>query len=106
MHNRYLSILILFSVVVLCRVCDFIKYGWDMFLVDPDGGANVQNKLTETAVNSRPGDIALLQSIPKVNDSLWTKEIYKAPKVTFSSIYKFLVERKMFFKRLSTSRTP
>lgn len=57
---------------VICTVCDYIKYGWDMFLVYPDGGANVQTKLTVTDMNSRPGDIALLQLIPNVNDTLWT----------------------------------
>ena len=87
------------SVVVTCRVCDYIKYGWDMFLVDPDGGANVQNKLQATAVSGRPEDVVLLQVIPDVSDTLWTKEIYKAPKVTFSSIYRFLVERKVLLQR-------
>ena len=70
-----------------------------MFLVDPDGEANVQNKLQTTRLNRRPEGIVLLQTIPDVKDGLWTKEIYKAPKVTFSSIFQFLVDRKVLIKK-------
>lgn len=31
------------------RVCDYIKYGWDVYLIDPDGGAYVQHKLQTIA---------------------------------------------------------
>ena len=61
------------------RVCDYIKYGWDIFLIDPDGGANVQNKLQATSLNGRPEDTVSMQTIPNVNDALWTKEIYRTP---------------------------
>ena len=49
------------------RVCDYIKYGWDMYPVDPDGVANVQQKLLAKA------DTVLVQSIPKPNDKHWSK---------------------------------
>ena len=54
------------------RVCDYIKYGWDIFLIDPDGGANVQQKLQAKAAHT---DTVLLQSIPKPNDKHWSKQI-------------------------------
>lgn len=82
------------------RVCDYIKYGWDVFLIDPDGGANVQNKLQITAtVNKKSLDAILLQSIPRPNDVQWSKHLYKAPKITFGSIYRFLVERKVLLHK-------
>ena len=56
------------------RVCEYIKYGWDIFLIDPDGGANVLHKLQENAIRS---NVNLLQSIPKPTDKLWSKQIYK-----------------------------
>ena len=31
------------------RVCDYIKYGWDVLLTDPDDGVNVKRKLQTTA---------------------------------------------------------
>ena len=54
-----------------------------MFLIDPDGGAN---KLQGAHVNKKSEDAILLQAIP----DMWrtpSKEIYKAPAVTFSSIF-------------------
>ena len=85
---------------ILCpiSVCNYIKYGWDTILIDPDGGANIQNKM---ALHKNSEDIVLVQSIPKINDHLWTKELYKAPKVTYSTIYKFLVERKVLLRKAS-----
>lgn len=46
-------------------------------------------------------DPILVQSIPKVNDPLWTKELFKTPKVTYSTIYKYLVERKVLLRKTS-----
>ena len=46
-----------------------------MYLIDPDGGANVQQKLQGKA------DTVLVQSIPKPNDKHWSKQIYKIPKI-------------------------
>ena len=36
-----------------------------------------------------------MRTIPDIKDSLWSTEIYKASKVTFSSIFQFLVDRKI-----------
>ena len=75
-------------------------YGWDVFLIDPDGGANVQNKLQITAtVYKKFLDAILLQSIPRPNDVQWSKHLYKAPKITFGSIYRFLVEQKVLLHK-------
>ena len=40
-----------------------------------------------------------MKTIPDITDSLWSTEIYKAPKVTFSSIFRFLVDRKVLIKK-------
>ena len=53
------------------------------------------------ALHKKSEDVVLVQSIPKVNDHLWTKELFKAPKVTYSTIYKFLVERKVLLRKAS-----
>ncbi|XP_065901931.1 uncharacterized protein [Dysidea avara] len=78
------------------RVCDYIKYGWDRFLIDPDGGTNVQQKLQAEAAHS---DIAILQSVPKSNDMHWSKQIYRVPKITFGMIFDFIVERKVLAQK-------
>ena len=53
-------------IIITFRVCDYIKYGWDLYLIDPDNGVNVQNKLQAIAEKCRnPIDEVLLQSIPK-----------------------------------------
>jgi len=72
-------------------IIDYIKYG--IFLVDPDGGANVQQKLQANAIHS---DADLLQFIPEPADKLWSKQV---PKVTFGTIYDFLVERKVLAQK-------
>ena len=86
---------------ILYRVCDYIKYGWDNFLVDPDGGANIQNKMQASAIQNNSEDAVLFHSIPSIKDHLWTTELFKAPKVTYSTIYKFLVERKVLLQKAS-----
>jgi len=64
-------------------------------LIDPDGGTNVQQKL-----QAKAGDRdAVLQSIPKPNDKQWSKQIYNLPKITFGTIYDFLVERKVLARK-------
>jgi len=41
----------------------------------------------------------LVQAIPDVKDSLWSNEIYKAPKVTYSCIFQFIVDHKVLIKK-------
>ena len=67
--------------------------------MDPDDGANIQNKLQNINSNNSSEDVALVRTIPDMNDKLWSKEIYKAPKVTFSSIFQFLVDRKVLIRK-------
>jgi len=66
-----------------------------MFLIDPDGGANVQNKLQGAHMDKKSEGAILLQAIPDVKDTLWTKEIYKVPAVTFSSNFQYLADCKI-----------
>ena len=70
-------------------------------MTDPDDGVNVKRKLQTTAKHRDSFDDALLQSIPPAKDACWTKALYKAPKVTFTTIYKFLVNcnRKVLLKK-------
>ena len=42
---------------------------------------------------------SLLQSVPTTKDKCWTKELYKAPKITFGTIFNFLVDRKVLLKK-------
>jgi len=51
--------------------------------------------------HKNPEDVVLVQSIPNINDHLWTKELFKAPTVTYSTIYKFLVDRKVSLRKAS-----
>ena len=84
------------------RVEFYIRYGWDYFLVDPDKGLNVQKKLTNVAAQ-QPGSILhkIFQSLPKSEDPLWTKQLVQLPRVTFSTIYEFLVDRKVVLPKVS-----
>lgn len=84
---------------MFCRVECYIEYGWDQYLTDPDGGVNCLQKLT--SVHS-PGSESqrLLQCLPPRDDMQWTKQLYCIPTVTFSSIYDFLVSRKVSLKKV------
>ena len=78
----------------------YIEYGWDQYLVDPDKGANSRRKL---AAAHTPQSLAsrLLCSLPAEDDPQWTNRLYKIPKITFSTIYDFLVDRKVLLRRVS-----
>lgn len=45
--------------------------------------------------------LSLLQSVPRPEDPLWTKSLIQIPKVTYSMIYEFLVDRKVSRKRIN-----
>ena len=42
----------------------------------------------------------LLQNLPAQDDKQWTKQLHLIPTVTFSSIYDFLVSRKVSLKKV------
>jgi len=86
--------------VFICRVQCYINYGWDQHLVDPDKGANIRCKL---AAVQHPKSLTskLLCSFPNEDDPQWTNRLYKTPEVSFSTIYDFLVDRKVLLKRVS-----
>ena len=75
--------IVCFVRILICRVCDYIKYGWGIYVIDPDGGSNIKKKVLEILSST---ETVLLQSILKANDSHWSKKIYKIPKITFSTI--------------------
>ena len=50
------------------------------------------------AKNPQSGMMKLLQAVPNVDDQQWTTNL---PKITFSTIYIFLVERKVLLQRVS-----
>jgi len=86
----------------LCRVNDYIKYGWDQCLVDPDHGANCRRKLRCLAAgNPQYSSLKILDALPDVSDPEWTTELAKLPKVTFGTIFDFLVDRRVFFRNVS-----
>ena len=78
----------------------YIKYGWDKLLVDPDNGENCHRKLAATYI---PGSVSvkLFQSVPSAQDMQWTTRLYKIPKITFSTIYDYLVDRKLVIKKVA-----
>jgi len=81
---------------VLC----YIKYGWDKLLVDPDNGNNCCRKLATSCI---PGSISvtLFQSVPSAQDKGWTSRLYSIPKITFGTIYNYLVDRKLVLKKVT-----
>jgi len=83
----------------LCRVNDYIKYGWDQCLVDPDHGANCRCKLSCLASgNPQYSSPKILDALPDVSDPEWTTRLYK---LTFGTIFDFLVDRRVFFRKVS-----
>ena len=87
---------------IVCRVECYIRFGWDHLLIDPDRGLNSQKKLAILAgEKSELDSFELLQSLPKSSDPLWTKSLINIPEITFSTIYKFCVERKVPRKKVS-----
>lgn len=71
-------------------------------LVDPDKGLNIQRKLASLAAQ-KPESLSskIFQSLPKLDDPLWTKQLIQLPKITFSVIYDFLVDRKVILRKVS-----
>jgi len=78
----------------------YIKYGWDKLLVDPDNGENCCRKLASSCI---PGSISatLFQSVPSTEDKEWTSRLYNVPKITFGTIYDYLVDRKLAIKKVT-----
>ena len=75
----------------------YIKYGWDQYLVDPDRGVNCQKKL----MSMLPLSYDILRSLPEYDYPQWTSQLYQLPKVTFSTIYHLIVDRKVYLKKVS-----
>ena len=70
-------------------------------MIDPDQGVNSRNKLTSLAAkcpDSLP--FKLLQVVPDVSNPEWTTKLCKLPKITFGTIYDFLVDRKVLLKKV------
>ena len=79
--------------------------GWDQYLVDPDRGENCHKKLVSVALAQLQSlSCRLLQSVPPSDDLQWTSQLHKLPKVTYNTIYDFLVDRKVLLKKASHLR--
>ena len=79
-----------------------MKFGWDQDLVDPDKGVNCQKRLSSLATShSQYERVKLLQTVPNVDDQQWSVKLHDLCKITFSTIYEYLVERKVLLKRVS-----
>jgi len=78
----------------------YIKYGWHKLLVDPDNGENCCRKLASSCI---PGSMSatLFQSVPSAEDKEWTSRLYNVPKITFGTIYDYLVDRKLAIKKVT-----
>ena len=78
------------------RVNDYIKYGWDQCLVNPDQGANTRHKVSSLAAgNPQYSSLKILDGLPDVDDPKWTSKLYELPKVTFGTIFDFLLDSKV-----------
>ena len=82
------------------RVHCYIKYGWDQYLIDPDRGVNCLKKLMLT-LPPESLSYELLRSLPEYDDPEWTSQLHKLPRVTFSTIYRLVVDRKVRLKKAS-----
>jgi len=81
----------------LCRVNDYIKYGWDQC---SDHGANCERKLSCLASgNPQYSSLKILDALPDVSDPEWSTRLYKVLKVTFGTIFDFLVDWRVFLER-------
>ena len=78
----------------------YIKYGWDKLLLDPDNGENCQQKLA-TVSDASSVNAKLFQSVPDAQDVHWTNRLYNIPKITFGTIYDYLVDRKVILNKIS-----
>ena len=84
------------------RVNCYIRYGWDQYLIDPDQGVNSRHKLTSLAEKCPDAlPLKLLQAVPDISDAEWTTKLFKLPKITFGTIYDFLVDRKVLLRKVS-----
>ena len=79
----------------------YIKYGWDKLLVDPDNGENCRRKLA-TVSGESPVNAKLFESVPDAKDNHWTNRLYNLPKITFGTIYDYLVDRKVVINKMSS----
>ena len=59
--------------------------------MDTDKGKNCHFELAKSQI---PGSISmeLFKSVPSVQDAEWTSRLYNLPKITFSTIYDYLVD--------------
>ena len=87
-------------VLTSCRVNCYIKFGWDQYLIDPDRGTNCLKKLI-SILPTQSLSYDLIRSLPKYDDPQWTARLHELPKITFSTIYSFLVDRKVSLKKVS-----
>lgn len=68
-------------------------------MVDPDKGVNSRRKFAK--IQGSSSCLKLLQSVPDAQDSQWTSRLYDLPKITFSTIYEHLVDRKIILHKVS-----
>ena len=61
----------------------------------------MQKKLTNV-VAQQQGSLLyqIFKSLPKPEDTLWTKQLVQLPRVTFITIYGFLVDRKVILPKV------
>ena len=103
LYATFMTILCVYGskclILMSCRVNCYLKYGWDQYLIDPDRGANCLKKL-KLMLPPQSLSHDLIRLLPKYDDPQWTMRLHELPKVTFSTIYSFLVDRKVSLKKL------
>ena len=89
------------SICLFYRVKGYINNGLDKkYLRDPDGGINVLRKKAETGVLSESQP----QHLDKIPKEGYITDLSKIPKVTFGTVWKFMIETVAFKKQISTAK--
>jgi len=76
----------------------YIKYGWDKLSTDPDNGKNCCKKLAASCILNSTS-VALFQFVPSPQDKAWANRLYNILKITFGTIYDYLVDRRLVLKK-------
>ena len=68
-------------------------------MLDPDNGENCRQKLA-TVSDASSVNAKLFQSVPDAQDVHWTNRLYNIPKITFGTMYNYLVDRKVIVNKI------
>ena len=78
-----------------CRVKDYIGTGLSKDIIDPDDGRNVEKK-RQLLLSQNATHVNIVETVPKPpDDDGWDSSLADLPSVSFATLYKHFVERKV-----------